>query len=247
MSKAYTHLSGFYNWIMEHVDYEEWSQHVQNIWEKHNLKPKNMLELASGTCSFSSQDLFSKFSNIVCSDLAYSMLKGYAGQGQKIRGLVQSDAQFSPFKKNSFDLCIMMYDSINYLLEEEHVGQCFSEIYNLLEKGGAFIFDSTTEYNSLTFFEDEVSVEENDEATVIRESWYDSKNQIQYNEFNFFVKTENNLYSRKKETHVQRIYSNSQMEELIKNSPFKSWARYADYGFEEISKSSERIHYILMK
>jgi SAM-dependent methyltransferase len=160
--------------------------------------------------------------------------------------LLIADARFLPVR-GPFDMCLMIYDSINYMLEAKDFARCLQEVHHVLRQDGLFIFDTTTEYNSKSFFWDEVQFEEKKECAVIRRSWYYEKHKTQHNEFIYFIKQANNQYERREEHHKQRVYSKAEIQVLIQKAGFKLLDCYGDFTFTGPTECSERVHYVLQK
>jgi len=229
---------------MEHVDYKAWAGYIKKISATLEFQPKIILEIGSGTCPFASENIFRGENFKVFSDISLSMLR--QADSKKARNKVVCDGILLPFIEG-FDFCLMIYDTFNYLMEEVEVLKCFKEVNRVLKSGGHFLFDVTTEYNSTTYFYDTVDFEENEETSVIRESWYDDKNTMQNNLFTYFIKKENGNYIRVKETHMQKIYSIENILGLIEASPLSLVAHYDNITFNPPAENSERIHFLLKK
>ncbi len=240
----YQTLAPYYDWVMSHVEYPEWAEYLDQLLKYFKKKPTMVLELAAGTCSLS-KHLQSQWkeARFVFSDLSYEMLKATPFKNLPLKR-VNANALSLPFKP-SFDLCLMMYDSINYLLEEDEWVQCLTEVSQALLPGGIFIFDVTTEYNSRQYFSDSVLVEDREDCHITRESWYESDINLQFNQFIFFIKNKNNEYHKFSETHTQRVRGISDMRKIIKKTPFKVLKVMDDFTLAPAHRYSNRIHFVL--
>jgi SAM-dependent methyltransferase len=219
---SYQIIAPYYDWIMSHVDYTQWAEYILSLLKKYRCIPKAILELGAGTCSFLKTNRFPAQAMAVVNALAI------------------------PFKSR-FDLCIMIYDSINYLLNEKEMEKCLREVHGALKHKGLFIFDITTEFNSKVFFQDDLEYEEKDDCAVIRQSWYDKKHKLQHNDFIYFINTENETYKREQESHVQRIYTLSEMQKIIDRAPFVLKGLFDNFSLKTAGPQSERVHYVLQK
>ncbi len=246
---SYRIIAPFYDWIMSHVDYDAWGAFIRKVWKKQGLHPQSILELSAGTCPFRVRKAFAKYPRIVYTDLSPYMLKHsfHSIEGEAInKDRVAVNSLALPFK-SQFDACLMIYDSLNYLMEEGDVKKCFKEVFQVLKPGGIFIFDMTTETNSLRYFQHMLAFEEMEGCSFARQSWYDKDVRVQHNEFIFFVKTENGQFLRYEENHTQRIYRLAEIENWIKQCGFNLVDCYSNFRCQPAKENSERIHLILKK
>jgi SAM-dependent methyltransferase len=246
---------------MAHVDYPGWASHLRGLWRgaqggrKHPLR---VLELAAGTCRFATPPLFpSAFT--VYTDLSPAMLR-YAPAGIP---KVACDVRALPFKTSSannpgvettdrnadgsFDLILMVYDSLNYLTEPEEVLTALGEAKRLLRPGGVFLFDVTTPTCSRRHFADTLDFQEVDGATVVRASRYDAETETQLNLFTFFIPGADGRYDRREEVHRQRVYPAAHLKKLVRKAGFSLRGCLADFTLKPGSDRDERLHFVLQK
>lgn len=134
---------------MSSVDYKKWADYNYNIIKSYLPNKPFALELAAGDCSHAFY--FHKYiSNIVVSDLSYSML---SNSKIKFTKTVVADMKNLPFKQGIFDFVISSFDSINYLTSKKKLRQAFREVNRVLKKDGIFEFDVSLELNSRNILE----------------------------------------------------------------------------------------------
>jgi ubiquinone/menaquinone biosynthesis C-methylase UbiE len=247
---SYRIIAPYYDWIMAHVDYDAWGRYLGKLWRKFGLEPKMILELGAGTCPFARREVYPATAKVIYSDLSPFMLSQAQdvlgqGQGQGSRRIA-ANALALPFR-GPFNLCVMIYDAVNYLMEEDDLGQCLKEAYRVLEKGGLFIFDITTEENSRRHFHQAVDFGELEGCTYYRESSFDSDAQIQNNDFIFFIEGQKDCWRKIKESHQQRIYKILTVTILAEEAGFKVDGVFDGFTFRAGRENSERIHFVLRK
>src|SRR6185436_13834315 len=147
----------------------------------------------------------------------------------------------------SFQVCLMIYDAVNYLMHEEDVSRCFAEVLRVLEPGGLFLFDVTTEANSRRHFEDTLDYGELDGCSYVRASRYDRKARLQTNEFTFFVDDGEGRWRRFRESHQQRIYRVSRLRALARKAGFQAAGVFDGFTMKPGREASERLHFVLRK
>jgi ubiquinone/menaquinone biosynthesis C-methylase UbiE len=242
--KPYTVIAPFYDWMMSHVDYKTWAEYIRAVWVKNGIQPGKILELAAGTCPFQKTNLFPANAWVVQTDVSYLMLRHSKCGRQPPR--LAADVVRLPIK-GLFDACIMIYDAINYLAGQKMLETCFNEVHRILAPEGLFIFDVTTEHNSMTYFQDNIQLEERHNCTLVRHSWYEKKKKIQHNRLINFIIDQDGRYTRLEEHHEQTVYSISQITSGAVKAGFTLAGCYGDFTFEPPARDSERIHFVLRK
>jgi SAM-dependent methyltransferase len=159
---------------------------------------------------------------------------------------VAANALSLPFKGH-FDLCLMVYDALNYLMDDEDVDRCFRETLRVLAPGGLFIFDVTTEANSRKHFHQAVDYGELEGCTYFRESRFDKETRVQGNDFIFFVEGSEDNWRKVKESHQQRIYKLDRLKAIAKKAGYKVEGMLEGFTFRPGREASERVHFVLRK
>jgi len=241
----YDALAPIYDRLMYHVEYDEWVSLIGRIISKFSsVKSPAIYEIGGGT-GLLGQRLVAEGYSYQGSDFSFQMC-----QEAKSKGLpfFCADGRSLPLKQK-FDLVIFLYDGINYLLTLEEYASLFSQVANILPKGGLFLFDITTETNSISHFIDYLDFEDYGDYSFVRRSYYDDTKTTQYNEFTIFKLDQKKppLYQKYKEHHEQKVFPVKLLEETIPRSHFHIVGIYDGYTFRKYSSRSERIHFLLKK
>ena len=239
----YQGLAPIYDYVMRHVEYDEWAAFIRDVFTRYAPETKHLIDLACGTGNVSSELSLLGFS-ITGADLSESMVR-IAQEKAALRGddstFVQRDLR-ALSGLGPFEGAVCMYDSFNYLLEPEDIDETLSQVIGILQPGGLFVFDVCTERNSLTSFSDMHDRESGPGFTYERHSYYDTDVRLQHNDFEIHFEGDETLYE---ESHVQRIYQLTDIEQRIKTSPFELVDLLAEFTFEPGSEKANRVHYIL--
>lgn len=238
----YDFLAEIYDAVMEHVNYAEWAEYLKILLSSEE-RPARFIDLSCGTGSLLYKLDLATTRTFGC-DLSAPMLrravsKNIAGMG----GFCCGDFTTLPFRSAVFDVAVALYDSVNYLPDEAQVRRFFSEADRILKPGGLLVFDAVTPYICNTAFKDFQETQFFDEINGYeRRSWYDVSEQIQYNEFILHLKGK--TYE---ELHTQKIRKIKEWEKLVKKSPLRLEAVYADFTLTSAKRKSERAHFICRK
>ncbi|RJP24292.1 MAG: class I SAM-dependent methyltransferase [Candidatus Omnitrophota bacterium] len=249
-SSTYSAFADIYDQVMRDVDYDSWAQHVISLCKRYKIRIHKILELACGTGSLALK-LVKDGYQVVGIDLSEQMLEQangkFAAEGLAIslyRGKMES---FSSLRlDHDFDLITCLYDSLNYLLEEEDVKNCFVEAFTHLRPGGAFIFDVTTEYNLLHNFAGYTFAENFDNASYIWENEYQIETKICFSKVSVFLNTHSH-YRKYVEVHSQRIYTNARLMEMLREAGFDLLGTFHNITEEPVMSKCERIHFVCRK
>ncbi len=242
----YEMLARIYDSVMSHVNYDKWADYIIEIVNRHNVQVQRILDISCGTGTLCLK-LARKEYSVFGSDASLPMLKIARKKTLDLNkeipfwraNMINFALNFEP------DLIISLYDSMNYLLTEAEWGKCLSGVYHALREGGLFIFDVSTIHNSRYVFGDFSQRENLYDAVYFRKSRFDKRTMIQETLFEIrFKQQPNRVFCEK---HQQRIRWLDEVEQLIKESPFKRIARYNGFSFDTGAENSERVHFVLQK
>ncbi len=234
---------------MAHVDYAGWARHLRRLWRSvrgRGTSPSRVLEIAAGTCRLASPPLFPG-AFAVHSDLSPAMLAEAARRNGNPPSRAACDARALPFRPESFDLALMVYDSLNYLLRAEDVRRAMDEAFRALAPGGVFLFDVTTATCSRRWFADTLDFQETDAGAVVRHSRYDAGTRLQLNLFTFFALAPDGRYIRAEEVHRQRVWPAAFLKKTAREAGFSVRACLADFTLEPGTDRHERLHFVLQR
>ena len=250
--RNYSIFAKYYDKYMSHVNYYKWVNFILNRFNKsHKENPRKILELACGTANISCR-LVKKGLKVDASDISEEMLK-IASQKPFCPNLLQRDMT-TKLPKQTYDLVLLLFDSINYLMEKEKIIKLLNNIYISLVKKGLFIFDLTTQKNCERNFNGFINLEDKKDEYFVHQSDFNPADSIQTTHLTFFVK-KGFLFSRTDEIHKQKIYKVEEITELINSTDFKLKGIYS-IGYKEnlltrdlhiLDKNFTRLFFVLGK
>lgn len=243
ISKDYESLSKIYDELMLGVEYDLWFDLIVKLCEENFDNPKvKILEIGGGTGVLGKKLIDFGF-EYLGSDISF-----YMARIAKEKGLdfVCADCQNLPFT-DKFDLTIFLFDGINYLFDTKQFTQTFKQIHSILKNNGLFLFDITTEVNSINNFLNYRESYAGEDYSYIRESYYDTKNREQHNDFEIFVKEKDNIYRRYTEQHCQKVHPVKSIINSIPLDLFEIIGTWGDFEQKKWNAKSERVHFLLCK
>lgn len=244
----YKDLAAVYDKLMEDTPYQAWADFFHEIIEEKLPGKKRILDLGAGTASISSL-LAQKGYQLTNLDLSQEMLD----QAKKVFAkkdlqgdFIQMDMREINFS-SLYDTIISSFDTLNYFTDQEEIQELFKKAYFALDKKGLFIFDMNSLYKFEEFLGSEVYTYNTEELVYIWENNYNPNREIIEIDISFFIKEEEGKYRRFNEYHLQKYYSESQVEEMLKAAGFKDIQIIADSDRAELLSQGIRNFFIASK
>ena len=247
--EAYTDFASVYDRFMDETPYEQWCDNIVRELGAHDIKDGLVLELGCGTGSMT-ELLAAKGYDMIGVDCADEMLNIACAKreqsGHDILYLNQDMRSFELY--GTVRAVVSVCDSLNYLLEDEDVIECFRLVNNYLDPKGIFFFDFNTRYKYETVIGDSVIAENREDCSFIWENYYDSESDINEYDLTIFARNEEasadgqELFSRFQEVHLQRGYTLEEMKHFIEASGLVLIKTYDADTLGEATAQSERIY-----
>jgi len=243
--KPYEGLARIYDYLMRHINYQEWADYIEGIFSILGVRPEDILELACGTGTLA-LELARRGYNVSGTDASEAMIMIARQKACEIGIQVRFERMDMRYINTSkqFSAVLCLYDSINYLRTEEELRKTLEGVSSILHPGGLFIFDICTEANSLRHFRDIREAGKGDGFLYQRHSFYDPASKIHTNEFQVRFDGEPVIFT---EFHQQRIYSLVELIDEINSSPLNLIELYDGFTFQKGTEDSDRVHFVLRK
>ncbi|MDE2124971.1 MAG: class I SAM-dependent methyltransferase [Armatimonadetes bacterium] len=245
---AFSQIAPIYDELMRGVPYGKWYNYVLLLLQRNGRSPTSALDLACGTGTFSL--LLAKSGMAVTGvDRSAGMIdearRKASAQNLDVRYLVQ-EASALDVGGEPFDLCVCLFDSLNYILDDTALLQCFSRVRSSLTPRAAFIFDMNTEFALANeFFDQEVL----DEEEPLRHRWlsrYDADTGLCRVEMEFWIRRQDGTDEMLHETHVQRAPSVEQVTRLLMLAGFRRVEAFNSFTLAPPGPCSDRVHYVAL-
>jgi ubiquinone/menaquinone biosynthesis C-methylase UbiE len=247
--EAYTDFASVYDKFMDDTPYEKWCGNIVSKLGEYGINDGLVLELGCGTGSMT-ELLAAKGYDMIGVDCSDEMLNIAVDKKQKsgydILYLNQDMREFELY--GTVRAVVSVCDSLNYLLLDEDIVECFKLVNNYLDPSGVFFFDFNTKYKYETVIGDSVIAENREDCSFIWENFYDSQECINEYDLTIFVKDEqtatdaNERFLRFQEVHLQRGYTLEEMKSFINEAGLVLREVYDADTLGEVTETSERIY-----
>ncbi|MDY3006436.1 class I SAM-dependent methyltransferase [Anaerococcus sp. AGMB00486] len=234
----YKDFAYIYDKLSFDLEYEKYSQNIKRLCDEYKIKKVKMLELACGT-GMLTQYFFDDFDHIDALDLSQSMLEVFSKKHQEDNVSLYNYNMVDFLNENSYDLIVILLDSINYVTDEDELRKLFKNSYKNLKEGGLLVFDINSAYKMDQVFGSNSFVYEYEDIFYTRDNI--KEGDIIDMELNFFIKNNDGSYKRIVENQIERYYSIDFMKALLKNNNFTDIKILDEDTFAQVKDYSLRI------
>lgn len=228
-------LARHYDTIMEHVDYDRWFEVTSGLGA---LLPQPFRHLDAGCgTGVLLERLNAPGWNGFGMDLSAAMLQ----QGRKCgrtAPVVRADLRALPFQ-GAFNLISCLFDSINFLLEEEEMKKAFRELAGALDDGGLLYFDIVTERMILEHFDGQTWTEESGDIETTWSSAYDRNSGV--NDARIKVN------AGRASSILERIYAREAIESALDRAGLEILGIFDAFTWRSPTKRTTRIDWVAAK
>ena len=254
MTSPYTDLAAGYDAVMAHVDYPMWAGYVRGLLRRHAPRARSVTELGCGTgaLALALQPLgpapggfdYRGFDGSAPMVAVARAAAERADRKPAGRPVTFGVADFrEPVPAPPADAVVLVYDGLNYLLDEGDVAALLANVAGALVPGGVAVVDQSTPANSLNHADGFDDAGETDAFRYLRTSRYDEASGLHTTRFTL-TRPDG---SRTTETHVQRAYPLEAVRALVEASPLVEVAAYDGFSTEPATGATERVHWVLRR
>ena len=238
--EAYSDFARVYDIFMDNVEYEKWAEYLIGSLKEYGIEDGIVLELGCGTGVMTELLAESGYDMIGVDDAEEMLSVAREKQdSEQILYLQQDMRSFELY--GTVRAVVSICDCMNYLLEEEDLLKTFQLVNNYLDPDGIFIFDFNTIYKYKEVMGDTVIAENREDCSFIWENYYDVEEEINEYDLTIFVQTQEDLFQRFTETHLQRGYTLEQMQEILQKAGLV-FLKAIDVDTQgEVTEQTERI------
>lgn len=254
--EGYGALARFYDQLNAEIDYSAWADFVEACFSRYlPKKPELILDLACGTGSMTAE-LAKRGYDMIGVDGSAEMLSEAFSRTAETGGILflqQDMRSFELYGTVGAVTCCL--DSLNYLLGDGELSQCFSLVHNYLDPDGLFLFDMNTPYkfqhvygSNHYILEGELPpLEEGEAPTAIYCGWqnqFHPETKICDFDLSLFDEGEDGLYYRSDEHQQERCYSLDEIKSALESNRLELLGVFADWQFSQPVNDTERWYFV---
>lgn len=240
----YDEFSYIYDKLSFDLDYEKYANNIKSLVEKYGIKKENMLELAAGS-GMLTKYFFDDFENIDALDLSADMLTVFANKYNPSNVKLIHYDMVDFLNEDSYDLLIILLDSINYVTEKEDLLKLFENSYKNLKKGGLLVFDINSPYKMREIFGSNCYVYEHEDIFYTWDNYFED-NLVDMH-LDFFVENQDGTYRRVREFQQERLYEIQEVKEILEDTGFRQVSIVDEDDFSHVKEDSLRILFSCVK
>ena len=225
---------------MDHVDYKNWAKYILDLIDKSDLKVQSIIDLSCGTGT-----LIPYFDGVIDKTWGCDQSKPMIFRaGEKTADLLffASDVRQMAIKDNSADCALLLYDSLNYIINVNDLKLTLKEIHRIIKEGGMFIFDIVSEAHCREYYRDYHESEYWNDSGYTRHSYFDQEKGIQFNDFRIVLKGKTFF-----EKHIQKVYSIDFLNKILCKHSFEIVNIFNEFSFERVNEKSGRMHFVCLR
>jgi SAM-dependent methyltransferase len=214
--KPFTDISPYYDLLMQDVDYQEWVDYVMHLMDRVEIpKGSSLIDLACGTGT--SAILLAKAGySVKGMDYSAEMLDIARNKANKAKleiDFFQGDIRdFKCIERPKVLTCL--FDSMNYLLNENDFYHACLSAYNSLPDSGLFIFDVNTIFALTKYWDQRLEVKEAEGVVSIWKNSYDFVKHYANLSLTLFI-PRGKGYRRVDEFHQEKAYPLEDVEKML--------------------------------
>lgn len=243
---AYGEFAKIYDELInEDINYDEMVERILEICNSYNVELNDYLDIACGTGNVTIR-VAKHFKNIYGVDLSEDMLREAFDKfkKEKIKGKIICQDMTELSLNREFDLITSVLDSTNYITDINGLQEYFKGVYNHLKSNGLFIFDVNSYYKLSEILGNNIYTYSEEEVFYTWENVFEEDLLSMF--LTFFVK-KGELYERFEEEHLERAYTEEQLEKELEKANLEVIAKFDGYTENYVQANTERIVYVVKK
>lgn len=243
---TYESFAYWYDALMSDAPYDEWKDFVERKVRQYCAGAKRVLDIGCGTGELAVRLAKAGFT-VTGVDLSENMLAVAQEKAEREHVNVALFQQnMTELDVPPVDIAVIFCDSLNYLLTESDVVQTFRRVYTTLQEGGLLLFDVHSVYK-MELFQGSTFADSDESISYIWQCDPLETPHTVAHELTFFVQTENGMYERYDESHVQRTFTQQQYEQWLADAGFTVLEVCADFTDSAPCATSERLFFVAKK
>lgn len=236
----YHYIAPYYDYILKHVDYDEWYRYLRSVMCTYINNPRTVLELGCGTGKFGPKFSLDDY-EIYGMDKSHAMLQiAKIRAFNKYRIFCGDIRQFSLSKP--IDFIFSVHDTFNYILDDDDMAKALCSVRDCMSNTSVFLFDITTEHNIMKNFHGKQFSFKTKNTDIQWNNTYDKHSRMLSS--TLAVASEGKTVV---EEHIQRLYAMDEIVPMISKSGLDVIDIVGDYTFEPPHSQTIMINFIIKR
>lgn len=243
---AYGEFAKIYDELInEDIRYDDMIYRIIEICRENSIVLDDYLDIACGTANVTVR-LAKYFKDIYAVDLSEDMLREAFDKFKtnRVKGKIICQDMTELSLNKQFNLITSVLDATNYIIENEGLEKYFKGIYNHLKEDGIAVFDINSYYKLSEILGNNIYTYSEEDVFYTWENTFEEGVLSMF--LTFFVKR-GELYERFEEEHLERAYTEKEVERYLEKANLKVIAKYDGYTNNSVQANSERIVYVVKR
>ncbi len=242
----YDRMAQVYDRWMAHdgAPYEQWCDFIDAACRSHDSEVRTILEIGCGTGSMTKM-LYEHGYDVTGVDASEAMLeqaRQKLGPSARLVHARLPEPETPDFGLH--DAAICCFDVVNYFVEDGQLEGAFIQIRQGLRPGGLFIFDVNTQYKLEMLFGDRNSGDDLGDFAYVQRTRYDTRGHRCELLLTFFL-LEAELYRRVAEHHIQRWFTDEEINAALIESGFEVLRTCSGYTDAALTSHTGRATWVV--
>ncbi len=242
-------VAPLYDRLMQTVPYSRWTIYLHRLLDLRHSRPRRILDLACGTGNVSELLAMEGF-QMTGVDIAPGMIaearRKATERGLPIEYIVQ-DAALLDLPGQRFDLCISLFDSLNYITDPAQLKLAFERVAVHLTRGGLLIFDMNSELALREQFFDQSNLQPDEPLRYDWRSSYFPETRLCRVHMKFWHRQPDGSDHYFEEDHWQFAYTSDEIKQMLTDAGFDEISLYQAYTLRPPNRAADRIFYVARK
>lgn len=245
----FTAVAPHYDALMRGVPYRDWVRYLDRLLDTRRAAPRRVLDLACGTGNVT--EILARLGyDMVGADLSEPMIAEArckaAKHGLDIAYYVQDAAELA-LPDPPFDLCVSLFDSLNYILDPDALARAMERVFAHLAPGGLFVFDINSVFALENGFFDQENLFAEDRLRYVWRSAYDPATRLCRVAMRFFLRDADGVDREFRETHIQFAYQEDELRAMLSQAGFTAIETYQAYTLRPVRPTTDRIFFVAQR
>ena len=244
--QQFVDVAPLYDTLMLGVPYGNWVRYLHQLLELRHATPHRVLDLACGTGNVSELLAAAGYS-VTGVDIAPGMIaeaqRKALAKNLPITYHVQDAAELH-LPGQQFDLCVSLFDSLNYILDPQRLQQAIVQVAKHLAPNGLFIFDLNSDFALKNQFFDQDNLKSSDPLRYDWKSYYHPETNLCQIKMQFWHREGEGQEHYFEEEHWQYAYQEEEVLTMLQVAGFEEIVCYQAYSLRAPSRTADRIFYV---